>query len=226
MRTINERLAEIKLLMDYAVSADHRQQSLDLLSAYDRDLVALNLLHAFYSYLPEAIEDGVRELRLAARRQGNFLLVALTFHSSYYYLANMESAEFLGEYSEGIWEEEVLDFFELGNGENLPRLELASLPLYKSAQQDLNLCPVCSAAAGEVHILGCPVEVCPWCGGQLTTCNCRFLQLGQSSLDQDLQIETLAEKLEEKGRIPYEPMSQRPSFPTVEADETIKRSNV
>jgi hypothetical protein len=222
MQTIRERLEEIKLLMAYAVPAEHRQECLNLLSAYESDPIALNLLHAFYSYLPEAREDGVKDLRMLARRQGNFLLAALTFHTGYYYLANVEHAEFLGEHGEGIWEEEVLDFFELGGREDFiqQHQDLSRLPNYRPAHRDSTLCPVCSAAAGEVHTLGCPVEVCPWCGGQLSSCNCRFIQLGRASLDQESQVEALALKLEEKGRIPYEPASQRPAYPTAEDEDT------
>jgi hypothetical protein len=221
MQTIHERIEEIKLLMDYAVPAAHRQECLKLLSAYESDPIALNLLHNFYSYLPEAREDGVKDLRMLARRQGNFLLAALTFQTGYYYLANVEHAEFLGEHSDGIWEEEVLDFFELGSRNDFRRQhqDLSRLPPYRPAHRDSALCPVCSATAGELHTLGCPVEVCPWCGGQLTRCNCRFIQLGRASLDQESQLEALAEKLAEKGRIPYEPASQRPAYPTVEEED-------
>jgi hypothetical protein len=215
MTSIRERLEETRLLMEYAVPAPHRQEALALVTMYDNDLVALNLLHAFYSYLPEAREDGIRELRLLARRSGNFLLAALTFHTAYYYLVNQEEAEFLGECSEGIWEEDVLAFFELGSREEFMKSHrnLVDFPVHEPAHRDPDLCPVCAAAAGEEHTLGCPVEVCPWCGGQLTSCNCRFLQLGEKSLIRESQIEVLREKLKEKGRIPYEPASQRPAYP-------------
>jgi hypothetical protein len=33
-------------------------------------------------------------------------------------------------------------------------------------------CPDCDAGPGEVHSTGCDVEQCPYCGGQLISCNC------------------------------------------------------
>jgi hypothetical protein len=34
-------------------------------------------------------------------------------------------------------------------------------------------CPDCAAGVGEYHVLGCDVEQCPYCGGQLIFCDCR-----------------------------------------------------
>jgi len=213
MKTIRKRVEEIRLFVEYAVPPEHQQETLALVARYENDPVALSLLHSFYGYLPEAREDGVRELRLLARRRGNFLLAALTFHTGYYYLANVERAEFLGEHGEGIWEQEVLDYFGFSSREEFiaKQRSLDDFPLYTPLARERELCPGCQAAAGEEHVLGCPVEVCPWCGGQLTRCNCRFIQLGQSRVDRDSQIETLAEKLKGKGRIPYAP-DQRPGY--------------
>jgi hypothetical protein len=33
-------------------------------------------------------------------------------------------------------------------------------------------CPKCDAAPGELHEDGCDVEQCPYCGGQLISCDC------------------------------------------------------
>lgn len=217
---IHERLEEIRMFIEYAVPPEHRRESLALVGRYENDPVALNLLHGFYAYLPEAREDGIRELRLLARREGNFLMAALTFHTGYYYLANMERAEFLGEQGKGIWEDEVLAYFGFSGREEFlaKHRDLEGLPLYRPFTQEDELCPVCSAAVGEEHTLGCPVEVCPWCGGQLTRCNCRFVQLGQARLEQESQLEALTEKLREKGRIPYAP-EQRPGSLVHQAGE-------
>ncbi|MEJ2032260.1 MAG: hypothetical protein P8Y63_04325 [Deltaproteobacteria bacterium] len=213
MKTIRQRVEEIRLFVEYAVPPEHRQESLALVGRYENDPVALSLFHGFYGYLPEGREDGIRELRLLARRQGNFLMAAFTFHTAYYYLANAERAEFLGEHGEGIWETEVLDYFGFQSREEFiaKHRDLGGFPFYAPLDQGSELCPVCSAAVGEEHALGCPVEICPWCGGQLTRCNCRFIQLGQPRVAQENQIEALAEKLKEKGRIPYAP-DQRPGY--------------
>jgi hypothetical protein len=33
-------------------------------------------------------------------------------------------------------------------------------------------CPDCGAAPGEFHEAGCDIEQCPYCGGQLISCDC------------------------------------------------------
>ena len=52
------------------------------------------------------------------------------------------------------------------------------------------LCHDCGAEEGQIHELGCDMECCPYCGGQLISCGCPG------------QYMTL-EALNEKGRIPY-----------------------
>ena len=117
MPTLDQRLANIKLLMQYAVPTTDLVTATSLVEKHGTDSVGLNIFHAFYSYLPEGLEDAITVLRLLNRRQGTFLICATTAQSDYLYLATSEQAEFLGPLAEGIWEEELLSFFNLENRE-------------------------------------------------------------------------------------------------------------
>lgn len=216
IQTLAQRKESILTLMEYAVPAEQMAEARQFLDRHQTDIIALNLLHAFYSYLPEGLDDFVRELRLLSRRQGAFLLAAVTGHSTYLYLATADNAEFLGDMKEGIWDEEVREFFELGSREDFLKKTktITDFPEHAPVHLSEELCPVCAAADGEEHVLGCPVEVCPWCGGQLTGCHCRFEQLDRDSLLGDHELTALEEKLKSKGRIPYDSQQQRPAYPT------------
>ena len=71
-------------------------------------------------------------------------------------------------------------------------------------------CHDCGCQEGAIHDLGCDMELCPWCGGQLINCDCIYEQLG-ISCDSDAEIPELTDaqykkwlkSLNKKGRIPY-----------------------
>jgi hypothetical protein len=216
-KTLLERKRDIEFLMKYAVPEDQVATAEALLERYDADVIALNLLHSFYVHLPEGLDDSVKGLRLITRRQGVFLLCVSTGNSmNYLYVANREAAHIIGTLAEGIIDRELLDFFGYADNEELLALtkEPEKLQEYEPYTIDSNLCPSCHAAVGEFHTLGCPVEICPWCSGQLTYCNCRFTKLDIESLDKVAQIEKLLELLEATGRIAFQ-KEHAPGYPTM-----------
>ncbi|MCD6389517.1 MAG: hypothetical protein J7L69_08895, partial [Desulfobulbaceae bacterium] len=75
------------------------------------------------------------------------------------------------------------------------------------------------AAHGEHHTFGCPTEICPWCDGQLTSCNCRFNQLKRDQIKTDSQIDLFLKKLNKKGRIPFDSTKHRLSFAAMGEEE-------
>lgn len=212
---LSKRRDDLLLLMRYAVPQDHTEEAKALLDLYGADVTALNLLREFYSYLPEAEDDAIRQLRLVARKKGVCLLCAVTVGNAYLYVSSADGADFLGNTEAGIWDQEVLDFFDLRDREVFLKMirQTELLPVYVPAYKHQDLCPVCGVIAGELHVLGCPVETCPWCGGQLTRCNCRFAQLQTTRINQEGQIEAFNTKLEAAGRIPFDPQRERPAFP-------------
>jgi hypothetical protein len=210
---LDEKRREILAAMDYAVAEADRAAAEDLLEIYREDRLGLTLLHAFYSRLPEAREAWVREIRLVNRHRGIFLLLAETAAESYFYLVSSEGVEFQGSLRDRYLAAELLDFFGYESEEAFAQVcaGAGDLPVYEPLQMDADICPACHAVAGEVHELGCPVEICPWCGGQLIHCDCRFERLGLDALTSEEDLLRFEAMLEEQGRITYSP-EQRPAF--------------
>ena len=205
--------SRILLAMDYAVAEEHRAAAEDVLDEYGEDLIGLTLLQEFYSRLPEAREDWVREIRVVNRLQGVFLLAAITPKHAYLYLVSSEGVDFQGSVADGFLADELLDFFEYESADAFRAVCSAvdHWQVYEPLQGDEDICPACHAQTGEYHELGCPVEVCPWCGGQLIHCDCRYEQLGLDALVTEDELAQFEAILEERGRIAYS-REQRPSF--------------
>ncbi len=220
MQTLGERKKEIELLLQYAVPEVHRREAAAFVEIYAGDSIVLNLLHNFYSRLPDAVDDGIKTLRLLARSQGTSLFCATTFLNDYLYIASSADVFFLGKLADGIGDDEVLRFFGFADQRMFidRTRDLDGFGIHTPADRDKKLCPVCSVVAGEYHTLGCPVELCPWCNGQLTRCNCRFNRLDLEQLDDETDVERLREKLEAAGRIPFD-TEQRPAYPTMDDNE-------
>ena len=190
-----------------------RPEAEDLLEIYRDDRIGLSLLQEFYNYLPEAREDWIREIRVVNRQRGIFLLAAFTVQEKYLYLVSSEGLEFQGSMADGYLVAELLDFFGYESAEVFAAICASpeTLPIYEPLQMEEEICPACHAVAGEYHELGCPVELCPWCGGQLIHCDCRYEQLGLDSISSEEELLQFEALLEERGRIPYS-QEQRPSF--------------
>ena len=81
------------------------------------------------------------------------------------------------------------------------------------------LCHDCGVEEGQLHILGCDNERCPFCGNQLISCSCKYKlwfaynwhELLYCGLPKDIYENGLPVELEEKwegvlkieGRVPY-----------------------
>jgi len=73
-------------------------------------------------------------------------------------------------------------------------------------------CHDCGAREGEYHQPGCDMETCPFCCGQLISCDCPYNLLGIDASEgtwaynhglTDEQAEKWDDMLETKGRIPF-----------------------
>ncbi len=199
--------------MEYAVPEGKHEVAADLLDLYRNDPLVLEVLHEFYSFLPEAREDWIREIRLMGRHRGIFLLMAMTGAGGYLYLVSSEGIEFQGSLAAAYLEQELLDFFGFADLESFRQgcADPERYPIYESLQIEQEVCPACHVGSGEMHELGCPVEICPWCGGQLIHCTCRYDRLGLDTITSLDEIDRFEALLNQQGRIPYSP-EQRPSF--------------
>ena len=213
MDELQEKRRRIRDLMQYAVPDEQRAQAHDLLVIFRDDRLALTVLDEFYRYLPEAQDDWIKELRLVGRKAGIFLLTAVTSLDAYLYLISSEGIEFHGSMQEGYLDKELLRFFDFSSAEQFCEQagKIENFPVYEPIQIDFDTCPACHAATGEEHELGCPIELCPWCGGQLIHCECRFAQLDLEELTTDQDLIRFEELLQQKGRQVYTP-EQRPTF--------------
>ncbi len=210
-----EIVKEIELFIQYGVAEDMRTRAVNVLDRYRQNAVALRLLHEFYRSLPEAREEPVLRMVQIDSHQGVLLLGVITVSYHYLYLVTADEVIFLGEKGQEV-EDDVVAFFGYPDTEELHKIcrNLSELEDYNSHSRSGRMkCPVCSVLEEEYHHLGCSVEVCPWCGGQLNRCNCRFDQLGVEQISNEEEVLKFRQLLVAKGRIRFA-REQSPSYPS------------
>jgi len=210
MKTINELLKEIDLLVTYGAPEDQVEEAKPIIELYKTDRIALNVFHHFYSYLPEGLNDRITALSLLDIKEGTFLIMARTPQDDYCYIVSAENAEFLGNFVEGIYDQEVLKYFKITTLHYKEKYkEAEKVPSYQSLEESKNHCMACATKTGDYHRPGCPVEQCPWCDAQLIHCDCRFVKLGVPRITTQKQLDKFLEMLNKKGRVPFD-LSQQP----------------
>ena len=214
---------EIALYIRYGVVEDELPQALEMLERYGSDFFGLTLLRFYYTGLPDPHGEALRRIVLITHREDLFLFALSS--SNYTYLCLVDSqqqAVWLGEFSSGVVDPELLDFFGFKDVEAFRAFcpDLSICPDYQPISSAASeYCPSCFVKAGEVHHFGCPVEICPWCDAQLSHCACRFEHLGVEALDDEEQLEQLEQLLNAKGRIPFA-REHAPSFPAAGSDDS------
>jgi hypothetical protein len=211
---------EIELFIQYGVQEQEQQVAIHLLRRYRNDFMVLLLMKAFYTSLPDTHEEAITRIAFVEKKEEVFLLAVSTVRHGYLYLVNNQKALLFAEYGGEILEPDALVFFGFHDADTFftkyPAIE--NLEEYEPVgAAGARFCPVCLVGLGEHHLLGCPVEVCPWCDGQLSRCGCRFEQMGVDALEDEKELEKLEQILGEKGRVPYA-LGQHPSYPS-DADE-------
>lgn len=216
---------EIELFIDYGVAETARESAKQLVRRYQNSPVGLLLLKEFYTVLPEVRDESVERISHFESLQGVMLFVLSTANHAYITVTSENDVHILGEYGKDELPKELLNYFGYENHDAFLKKcrPVEELDEFGAEAAD-SVCPVCQVAAGEMHLLGCPVEVCPWCDGQLSKCNCRFEKLDVDEIETDELLEEFYSRLEAKGRIPFR-AEQGPSYPgTSEGLDRRKKS--
>ncbi len=211
---MDKLIKEIKLYIRYAVPVNEFRDAAALVDRYRYNRLVLNLLREYYVALPDAREEAVIRIAKLVQSQGVFLFVLITTSTAHLYAVSVDEVVWLGEYLNEM-DSEIMAFWGFTDREEISKIcvPIGDLEDYPSgAGGKKGECPACGVEAGEYHILGCSVEVCPWCEGQLNKCNCRFEQLEVDAVDNDEQLEGFFELLTAKGRIPFQ-RHQAPYYP-------------
>jgi len=211
---------DVALLIEYGVAEADKPAALAAYKRYKDNPVAVRLLHGYYAELPDAREEPAVDCKIVAEKQGAVLAVVQTPGHAYLYLVADEQVLYLDALAAGVEDASILNHFDFDNIDEFRKTvgdNPDTLPSLDSVEQDAATCVACGVGVGEHHMLGCPVEQCPWCDGQLSGCNCRFDQLGVAGIETEEQLDRFEELLEAKGRIPFK-AEHNPSYPTAGDD--------
>jgi len=210
---------DMEVLIKYVVGQSERDQALKVVNLFAHHQVATAVLKKYYTELPDAREEMAIDIRVVAEKQGIYIMALKTTGYEYLYLGSEKDVLFIGDYNQGITDERVLEYFGYLDAVDFQK---KTPPSYDKLPNLLHsrvraTCVSCGVSEGDFHVLGCPVEQCPWCDGQLNRCNCRFDQLEVDEIENMEQLDQFEEQLVQKGRIPYTP-EQAPSYPTAGDD--------
>jgi hypothetical protein len=210
----DQLVKEIKLYIRYAVPESEIERAAALVERYRKNRRILALLREYYVALPDAREEPVLRISKLLQRQGVVLYVLTTTSTAQIYAVSVDEIVWLGEYP-GALDPEISGLWGFADHAEFLKIcvpvgDLEDLAVV--AGETGRECPICGVEAGEYHILGCSVEVCPWCEGQLNKCNCRFEQLEVDLFESDEHLERFLDILHAKGRIPFEEQ-QAPFYP-------------
>lgn len=197
---------EVRVLIPYAVPPEELEIANTFLETFAEDFFALGIIKDYYQTLPNAYEEALTKISVLEEKEQVFLMLLSTTGHHYFYVTNDDESLFLTEWDKGLEDKHLLTFFGYADSKSFAKVHSdiekcrEYLPLER---MDEELCPSCGVKTGSMHTLGCPVEVCPWCGGQLNHCNCRFEQLDVEAFTDEAMLDKFAEKLEQKGRVSY-----------------------
>ncbi len=210
---MSDLVEEVKIFIEYSVQSAEKKTALQTLATYEDNGMALRVMKDFYARLPKFREEAVASVSRIVSRHDAYLLKVETKNFQYLYFFQDGKPHYIGEKKDGIGDADVLRFFGYAdNRDFLKTVDERSNEYANLKGKPHNFCPACMVGEGEIHLFGCPVEICPWCEGQFNMCNCRFEQLGVDEITEDSELDRLEIILNDKGRIPFS-AEHAPSYP-------------
>ncbi|MDR3089075.1 MAG: hypothetical protein LBU39_04575 [Desulfobulbaceae bacterium] len=214
----NKTAEELALFIDYAVRREEIALAKAFLAEHKDDQQAMPLISEFYTNLLEVSDEALLAIKPLQERRGLALFVLQTASRHYLAISDGAEARILGEYQVEELPAELLAHFGFKDNAafvaDCPKTtKLSDLRSFTREGR----CPVCGVGESEPHILGCPVEICPWCDGQLIHCNCRFELMGVDEIEDEARLQAFEDILEAKGRIPFS-REQSPAYPSAGHD--------